>query len=97
MLTLDFRGHGGSEVEFKGLSVEEAMLGVMFPTRFIAAEGDTGADSARRPQELSEGSGELYLVPGDDHGTDLLNGEAADQVWSLLVDFLDDHLDPTQP
>lgn len=84
-------------VEFKGLSAEEAVPGAMFPARFIAAEGDAGAAGARRLQELSEGSGELYLVPGDDHGTDLLNGRAADQVWSLLVDFLDDHLDPTRP
>ncbi|MBN1320840.1 MAG: alpha/beta fold hydrolase [Thermoleophilia bacterium] len=83
-------------VEFKGLSAEEAAPGLQIPLRFIAAEDDAGAAGALRLQELSGGKGEPHIVPGDDHGTDLLKGEAADQVWDLLAVFLNDNLDPAE-
>jgi uncharacterized protein len=82
-------------VEFKGLSAEEVVPRLRIPMLFIAAEDDTGADGARELQELSGGTGDLQIVPGADHGTDLLKGQAAEQVWSLLLDFLSKSLTPT--
>ncbi len=81
-------------VEFRGLSAEDAVPGLQIPLRFIAAEDDTAG--AGQLQELSAGKGDLHIVPGDDHGTELLEGDAADQVWDLLAGFLDEHLSPTK-
>jgi len=83
-------------VEFRGLSAKDAVPGLQIPLRFIAAEDDAGAAGARELQELYAGNGDLHVLPGDGHGTELLDGEAADQVWDLLAGFLRAHLGPTQ-
>lgn len=75
-------------VEFKGLSAEAAVPRLAMPLLFIAAERDAGADGANVLEALSGGAGELRIVPGDDHGTELLQGEHADEIWELLLGFV---------
>lgn len=79
-------------VEFKGLSAVEAVPKLQMPLLFIAAEDDAGAGGAGELRGLSGGAGELQIVPGDDHGTDLLEGAQADRVWELLLGFIDRNL-----
>lgn len=79
-------------VEFRGLSAEEAVPHLYMPLLLIAAEDDSGADGARRLHELATGSTDLELVPGDEHGTELLEGPSADEVWSLMLKFLREKL-----
>jgi pimeloyl-ACP methyl ester carboxylesterase len=79
-------------VEFKGLSAAEATPRILAPLLFIAAENDVGAEGARALQELAANKGDLQIVPGAEHGTDLLTGPQADQVWGLLSQFLGQNL-----
>ncbi len=67
------------------------------PLLFIAAEDDVGAEGAAALEELSRNQGDLQIVPGGDHGTDLLEGAAADEVWTLLDGFLAENLPLTRP
>jgi pimeloyl-ACP methyl ester carboxylesterase len=75
-------------VEFRGLSATAAVPGLIVPLLFIAAEKDEGAAGARQLQELSAGRGDLRVLPGSDHGTDLLKGGQAATAYQLLQDFL---------
>lgn len=79
-------------VEFRGLSAESAVPRLSVPLLFIAAEKDAGADAAKTLQDLSGDLGELSIVPGEDHGTALLQGAHADEVWELLNGFIRDNL-----
>lgn len=79
-------------VEFKGLDAAQAVPRLISPLLFMAAEADVGAAGARELQELAGEQGEVGIVPGDEHGTDLLTGQAADQVWNLLLQFLRQNL-----
>jgi pimeloyl-ACP methyl ester carboxylesterase len=79
-------------VEFRGLSAADAIPRLQMPLLFIAAEDDVGAEGAQALMELSGGTGELELVPGDDHGTELLEGAQADRIWGALLDFLSANL-----
>jgi pimeloyl-ACP methyl ester carboxylesterase len=75
-------------VEFMGLSAAEAVPQLTIPLLFIAAEDDVGADGARRLQQLAAGKGDLELFPGNQHGTQLLEGPYAEEVGGLLTGFL---------
>ncbi len=79
-------------VEFKGLSAEEAVPMLSCPLLFIAAEDDVGVEGAEALEQLTRNQGDLQIVPGGDHGTDLLEGAAADEVWALLGGFLAENL-----
>jgi pimeloyl-ACP methyl ester carboxylesterase len=79
-------------VEFQGLSAAAAVPTLVVPLLFIAAENDVGAEGARQLEELSGNKGDLQIVPGSDHGTDLFSGAQADTVWGLLLDFLQKNL-----
>jgi len=79
-------------VEFRGLSAESAVPRLAVPLLFIAAEKDAGADGAKTLKDLSGGAGDLRIVPGKDHGTALLEGAYADEVWDLLHGFIRDNL-----
>ncbi len=79
-------------VEFQGLSAAEAVPTLVVPLLFIAAENDVGAEGARKLEELSGNKGDLQIVPGSDHGTDLFSGAQADTVWQMLLDFLQQNL-----
>ena len=76
-------------VEFKGLSAEQAVPKLSVPLLFIAAEDDAGADGARQLQELAGTGTELELFPGDEHGTELLEGPYAQEVGELISGFLE--------
>jgi pimeloyl-ACP methyl ester carboxylesterase len=75
-------------VEFRGLSAAESVPRIIVPLLFIAAEKDEGADGARELEKLSSGKGELQILPGQDHGTDLLTGAQSDATCQLLLDFI---------
>lgn len=79
-------------VEFEGLSATGAVPTLVVPLLFIAAEDDVGAEGARKLEELSSNKGDLQIVPGSDHGTDLFSGAQADTVWRLLLGFLQQNL-----
>jgi pimeloyl-ACP methyl ester carboxylesterase len=79
-------------VEFKGLSVAEDVPMPVCPLLFIAAEDDVGAEGAAALEQLAQNQGDLQIVPGDDHGTDLLKGAESDKVWALLTAFLAENL-----
>jgi pimeloyl-ACP methyl ester carboxylesterase len=79
-------------VEFEGLSATDSVPQLVVPLLFIAAEDDVGAEGARKLEELSGNKGDLQIVPGSDHGTDLFSGAQAGTVWQLLLDFLQQNL-----
>ena len=81
-------------VEFRGLSAADAVPRVTVPLLFIAAENDEGAAGARELERLSSGKGDLEIVPGSDHGTDLLTGDQGARVYGLLQSFIKDSLAP---
>jgi pimeloyl-ACP methyl ester carboxylesterase len=78
--------------QFKGLSATDAVPRLVVPLLFIAAQGDTGAAGARQREELSGNTGDLQIVGGSAHGTDLFESAEAEQVWQLLLDFLKENL-----
>jgi pimeloyl-ACP methyl ester carboxylesterase len=75
-------------VEFKGLSAVEAVPRLVVPVLLIAAEEDAGAEGARRLADLAGGPVELRILPGDEHGTRLLEGDQAETVYGLVLEFL---------
>jgi pimeloyl-ACP methyl ester carboxylesterase len=79
-------------VEFQGLSAAGSVPQLVVPLLLIAAENDVGAEGARKLEELSGNKGDIQIVPGSDHGTDLFSGAQADRVWQLLLDFLQQEL-----
>jgi pimeloyl-ACP methyl ester carboxylesterase len=80
-------------VEFQGLSAADEVPELVVPLLFIAAEDDVGAAGAHQLEDLSGGSGDLQIVAGSDHGTNLLTGAQADTVKALLLDFLQQNLE----
>jgi pimeloyl-ACP methyl ester carboxylesterase len=76
-------------VEFNSLSAAVAVPRIFVPLLFIAAENDAGAAGARELEQLSSEKGALQVVPGSDHGTNLLTGTQGGKVYQLLVDFLE--------
>jgi pimeloyl-ACP methyl ester carboxylesterase len=81
-------------VEFQGLDASSAVPDLIVPLMFIAAENDVGAAGARQLEQLSSGRGRLEIVPGNDHGTDLLSGAQGEKVYALLSDFIKSCLAP---
>ena len=79
-------------VEFMGLEAEGAVPQLVVPMLFISAEQDEGASGARDLEQLSGGVGELEILAGSGHGTDLFAGPSAEQVWNLMLDFLTENL-----
>jgi pimeloyl-ACP methyl ester carboxylesterase len=82
-------------VEFMGISASESVPGLEIPLLFVAAEDDSGAAGARELQSLSGGRGDLQILSGVDHGTDLLTGSQAGQVSILLLEFLQECMPST--
>jgi pimeloyl-ACP methyl ester carboxylesterase len=72
-----------------GLDASEAITRVEEPMMFIAATGDSpAAESAEAFTRATLGVGDLELVAGEDHGTDLLDGSSSGRVEGLLTDFI---------
>jgi pimeloyl-ACP methyl ester carboxylesterase len=84
-------------VEFKGLSAAAAVPRIIVPLLFIAAQRDAGADGARQLEQLSSGKGDLQILPGSDHGTNLLTGAQGTKVYELLLAFLKACLNGSPP
>jgi pimeloyl-ACP methyl ester carboxylesterase len=80
-------------VEFNGLSAASAVPRIVVPMLFVAAENDAGAAGAKQLEQLSSGKGDLQIVSGSDHGTDLLSGDQGEKVYALLRDFIKDCLE----
>jgi len=75
-------------VEFDGLSAHEAAEEVGVAVLMIAAEEDSASDAARELYSLSDDRGELHIVAGADHGTNLFSGAQSTTVRQLLYDFI---------
>jgi pimeloyl-ACP methyl ester carboxylesterase len=75
-------------VSFKGLSAKNSVKKLYCPLLFVAAKEDEGASEALELERLSGNTGQLKIFSGSDHGTALLEGSHADEVYELLLDFL---------
>jgi pimeloyl-ACP methyl ester carboxylesterase len=72
---------------FEGLAAGRALRQVRAPTLFIAAKEDSPyVDDARGLYHAAPGDKRLLVVPGSDHGTDLLDdGQIGDQLLAFLA------------
>jgi pimeloyl-ACP methyl ester carboxylesterase len=71
---------------FEGLAAGRAVPRVRVPTLFVAGSEDSPyVDDARAMYRAATGDKRLLVVPGSDHGTDLLDDE---QVSDQLLAFL---------
>jgi len=75
---------------FEGMSAGRSELQRVFaPKLFIAAVGDaSAAQSAQAFYDQSPQPKRLEILPADDHGTDLLSGNQAGRVQTLILDYL---------
>jgi enterochelin esterase-like enzyme len=65
---------------------------------FVAGNGDaTAADDAQRLYDLSVPPKRVEVLPSDDHGTDLLEGNQGPNVRRLLMVWLAQFLPVQQP
>jgi pimeloyl-ACP methyl ester carboxylesterase len=75
--------------DFEGLDAGRAVPRLRVPTLFVAAEEDSPyVDDERAMYREATGDKRLLVVPGSDHGTDLL---ADEQVADHLLSFLAGH------
>lgn len=76
---------------FMGLDAAPAVRQVTEPALFIAAEGDGAApEAARWYADNVGGRVGLLLVPGTEHGIQLLEGPSRERVKEALLSFLRD-------
>lgn len=72
-----------------GLDASEAITRVEEPMMFLAATGDPpAAESAEAFTRATLGVGDLVLVAGEEHGTDMLEGSSSETVGRSLTDFI---------
>ena len=75
--------------EFNGLDARDAADGLTKEALFIAAEDDGIAEpSARDFADAATAPAVAFVVPGSDHGTQLLTGDQSREVGLLLVEFV---------
>lgn len=76
---------------FMGLSAPpETLAGVTVPKLFVAADGDgTAAQTAQAFYVQSSPPKRVEIVPGTEHGTDLLQGRQSEAVRRLITSFLE--------
>lgn len=73
---------------FRGLVARDDVGNIEAPVLFVASEGDgSAADSLESLYERTSGFKERQVYTGDAHGTELLEGEHADEFKALLFDF----------
>ena len=73
---------------FRGLVARGDVGSIKVPMLFVASEGDGSAvDSLESLYERASGFKEQKVYSGDAHGTDLLQGEHAEEFKALLLDF----------
>jgi pimeloyl-ACP methyl ester carboxylesterase len=73
--------------DFEGLDAGRAVPRLRVPTLFVAGKEDSPyVDDARAMYRGASGDKKLLVVPGSDHGTDLLDdGQVADQLLAFLA------------
>lgn len=77
-------------VAFRGLSAREAIVRVRAPCLFVAAKGNrSAAQSAERLHALAQGPKRLLVVPGPEHGTNILKGPSGPEVREAIFQFLE--------
>ena len=73
---------------FRGLVARDDVGNIEVPILFVASEGDGSAvDSLDSLYERASSFKEQQVFSGDAHGTDLLQGEHAEEFRALLLDF----------
>jgi pimeloyl-ACP methyl ester carboxylesterase len=73
---------------FRGLLARDDVGNIEVPMLFVASEGDGSAvDSLESLYERASGFKEQKVYSGDAHGTELLDGEHAEEFKALLLDF----------
>ena len=75
-----------------GLRVTQDDIALLaLPKLFITAAADSFnvVDHTTRMYELSSDPKELHLLPGKEHGTDLFNTDASEELATILLDFLE--------
>jgi len=80
-----------------GLRISQDEIALLaLPKMFITAEEDSFSvvDHTKRMYELSSEPKALHLLPGEEHGTNLFNTDAGDELTTILLDFLDNLPDP---
>ena len=76
-------------VAFRGLDALDAIKKLKAPILLIAAEGDrSAAESARWFSQAAAGPETLLVVPGSEHGTNLLDGPNARKLDEAILQFL---------
>jgi pimeloyl-ACP methyl ester carboxylesterase len=75
-------------VEFMGLDARSVVKALTAPKLFMAAEKDVGAAGARELALLAAPPKGLFICPGGDHGTDLLQGDSSKAVADRITAFL---------
>jgi alpha-beta hydrolase superfamily lysophospholipase len=78
--------------EFQGHDARDAILRITAPKLLLASEDDTAARVSL--EELVEADGEPIdseMYTGRAHGTELLDGEHANEVRQRIFDFLDEY------
>jgi len=83
-------------VEIEGLAAERDVLaGVVAPTLLVAGERDgTAAEAAEALGAGVAGPARVEILPGGEHGTELLRGELAGRVRALLLEHLERYAAP---
>jgi pimeloyl-ACP methyl ester carboxylesterase len=73
--------------DFEGLDAGRAVPRLHVPMLFVAGKEDSPyVDDARAMYRAATGDKKLLVVPGSDHGTDLLDdGQVADQLLAFLA------------
>ena len=78
-------------ISFRGISVEKEIVSLKKPKLFIVSSGDLEAlKDARWSFDNTPKPKDLEIFDGDDHGSDLLNGEEGEKVKKSIFDFLKD-------
>jgi formylglycine-generating enzyme required for sulfatase activity len=75
-----------------GLRITQDEIALLaLPKLFITAAEDSFSvvDHTTRMYELSSDPKELHLLPGKEHGTDLFNTDAGEELTTILLDFLE--------
>ena len=73
---------------FRGLVARDDVGNIEVPILFVASEGDGSAvDSLDSLYERASGFKDRQVYSGDAHGTDLLEGEHAEEFKAILYDF----------
>jgi pimeloyl-ACP methyl ester carboxylesterase len=76
---------------FMGLTAApESLVGVSVPKLFVAADGDgSAAQTAQAFYDQAPPPKRVEIVPGTEHGTDLLQGRQSEVVRRLVTSFLE--------